>query len=138
MLFRSLMKADELGGAFSVVGQLTTIMTRRNTDQQLDLLADGDVLIRPDLEGYTSADFYDAPVLFELGASAAREHGVELRPLSVTREAWAAWRDNVAAQDDGANIVSRIEIEDSRRLASDFLRERIRQRIGEPLDTEQL
>jgi NTE family protein len=60
----SLMEADELDGAFSVVGQLTTIMTRRNTDQQLDLLSDGDVLIRPDLEGYTSADFYDAPVLF--------------------------------------------------------------------------
>ena len=134
----SLMQTDELRGAFSVVGQLTTIMTRRNTDQQLDLLAEGDVLIRPDLEGYTSADFYDAPVLFELGASTAREHGVELRPLSVSRKAWAAWRDSIAAQDAGAEIISRIEIEDSRRLARDFLKERIRQRTGEPLNTAQL
>lgn len=134
----SLMETDELRGAFSVVGQLTTIMTRRNTDQQLDLLVEDDVLIRPDLEGYTSADFYDAPVLFELGASSAREHGVELRPLALSRKAWADWRDSVSAQDAGARIVSRIEIEDSRRLARDFLKERIRQRIGEPLDTARL
>ncbi|WP_416240391.1 patatin-like phospholipase family protein [Marinobacter sp. F3R08] len=134
----SLLKIDELRGAFSVVGQLTTIMTRRNTDRQLDLLATGDILIRPNLEGYTSADFYDAPVLFELGASSAREHGVELRPLSLSPDAWAVWRGNLAARGASANIVSRIEIEDSRRLARDFLKERIRQQTGEPLDTRQL
>ena len=129
-----LMGPDELRGAFSVVGQLTTIMTRRNTDQQLDMLAESDVLIRPDLEGYTSADFYDAPVLFELGASSAREYAIELRPLAESPRAWAEWRKNVSARETKARIVSRIEIEESRRLAGDFLKERIRQQVGEPLD----
>lgn len=69
----ALMGQDKLREAFSVFGQLTTIMTRRSTDQQLDLLGEQDVLIRPDLEGYSSADFYDAPVLFELGP-AVPEH----------------------------------------------------------------
>ncbi|PHQ25645.1 patatin [Marinobacter guineae] len=134
----NLMETDELREAFSVVGQLTTIMTRRNTDQQLELIKDRDVLIRPDLEGYTSADFYDAPILFELGASTAREHGVELRPLSVSRADWNAWRARVGVRASESEPVARIEIEDSRRLASDFLKERIRQKPGEPLDTEKL
>jgi len=134
----SLMQTDELLEAFSVVGQLTTIMTRRNTDQQLELLTDQDVLIRPDLQGYSSADFYDAPILFELGATATREHGVELRPLAVPQGEWLRWQARHAAPEAGAEPVARIEIENSRRLASDFLKERIRQQPGKPLDIEQL
>lgn len=139
----SLAGSDQLVEAFSVLGQLTTLMTRRNTDQQLGLLTDDDVLIRPDLEGYTSADFYDAPILFELGASSAREHAIELRPLSVSSPAWAAWQNTMAesqraASQDRERVVSRIEIEDGGRLAHDFLRQRIRQRTGQPLNTEQL
>ncbi len=134
----TLMETDELRNAFSVVGQLTTIMTRRNTDQQLALIKDRDVLIRPDLEGYTSADFYDAPILFELGASTAREHAVELRPLSMSRADWTIWRAQVGARASESEPIARIEIENSRRLASDFLTERIRQKPGEPLDTEKL
>lgn len=67
----SLMATEDMREAFSVVGQLTTLMTRRNTEFQLGLLTDRDILIQPDLQGHTSADFYDAPVLFELGASGA-------------------------------------------------------------------
>lgn len=134
----SLMETEQLREAFSVVGQLTTIMTRRNTEQQLALLSERDVLIRPDLEGYTSADFYDAPILFELGASAAREHGVELRPLAVSRSRWQAWRAAIRGADPVAEPIARIDIEGSSRLARDFLRERIRQKTGEPLDRSQL
>lgn len=68
-----LLDAEKLNEAFSVVGQLTTIMTRRNTEQQLDLLGDQDIIVRPDLVGVSSADFYNAPMLFELGATAARK-----------------------------------------------------------------
>lgn len=134
----SLLETDQLRGAFTVVGQLTTLMTRRNTDQQLALLSDRDVLIRPDLAGYTSADFYDAPVLFELGATAARDHGVELRPLAVEDPQWQAWVSRIRGGAVDNERIVRIEIEDSRRLASDFLRERIRQSTGEPLDRARL
>jgi len=134
----SLMQTDELREAFSVVGQLTTIMTRRNSEQQLALLSGQDVLIRPDLEGYTSADFYDAPILFELGASAARKHAVELHPLSVSQADWLQWQVRHRAPEATQEPVARIEIEGGRRLASDFLRERIRQKPGERLNRDEL
>ncbi len=133
-----LMDTDDLREAFSVVGQLTTLLTRRNTDQQLDLLVGQDVLIRPDLEGHTSADFYQAPLLFELGATAARNHASELRPLQVSRTDWTAYKARMSSRAFNAGPIARIEIESSRRLARDFLRERIRQPVGEPLNVEAL
>ena len=133
-----LMDTDDLREAFSVVGQLTTLLTRRNTEQQLGLLGERDILIRPDLRGHTSADFYQAPLLFELGATAARNHASELRPLQVSRTDWTGYKARMATRAFSAGPIARIEIESSRRLARDFLRERIRQRVGEPLDVPAL
>jgi NTE family protein len=134
----SLMKVDDLKEAFSVVGQLTTVMTRHNTEEQLKLLTDNDVLIRPDLEGYGSADFYDAPVLFELGATSARSHATQLNKLVVPQNQWDAYKASMASRAYVAGPIVSISVEQDSRLASDFLRERIRQKIGEPLDMDML
>ncbi|RMJ02593.1 NTE family protein RssA [Marinobacter litoralis] len=134
-----LLKTDELKEAFSVVGQLTTLLTRRNTEDQLALITDNDVLIRPALEGYGSADFYDGPVLFELGATAAREHAVELNRLTVSAEEWQAFRDGLEQPAESVGQkVARIQFKAGRRLSTEFLKERIRQKEGEVLDIEQL
>ncbi|MEQ9545772.1 MAG: patatin-like phospholipase family protein [Marinobacter sp.] len=129
-----LLKAEDLQEAFSVVGQLTTMMTRRNTDYQLARLGEQDVLIRPDLEGRTSADFYDAPILFELGATSARSHGSELRHLIVSRERWTRFRESMNESGWPPGDIARIEVDHNSRLAGEFLRSRIRQDIGQPLD----
>lgn len=134
----ALMGPDKLREAFSVFGQLTTIMTRRNTDQQLALLGDEDVLIQPNLEGHSSADFFNAPVLFELGATGARSQAVELNALTVANPAWQAYRSRLASASYSAGAISGIKIEHDRRLGREFLRERIRQKIGEPLDVNAL
>src|SRR5690554_576888 len=133
-----LMTTEDMREAFSVVGQLTTLMTRRNTEFQLGLLTDRDILIQPDLQGHTSADFYDAPVLFELGASGARDHAVALNQLAVSDSEWRDYRARLRAEELAPGPVVRIEFRKGHRLASDFLRERIRQKEGEPLDVEQL
>nr|WP_322002208.1 patatin-like phospholipase family protein [Marinobacter alexandrii] len=133
-----LLDADQLKEAFSVVGQLTTIMTRRNTEQQLDLLGENDILIRPDLEGVGSVDFYNALELFELGATAAREKAVALRPLIVPRKEWAGYKSQTAFTPYEAGPISHIRIEQGGGLAPEFLRERIQQEAGEPLDVEAL
>ncbi|WP_309044993.1 patatin-like phospholipase family protein [Marinobacter sediminicola] len=134
----ALLGPDELREAFSIFGQLTTIMTRRNTDEQLGMLDEKDILIRPDLEGHGAADFENAPVLFELGASAARMNAVELNHLAVSDEAWQLYALHMASATHGKHIVAGIEVRHERRLGREFLRERIRQPIGEPLDVEAL
>lgn len=133
-----LLEREEIREAFSVVGQLTTMMTRQNTELQLELLTEQDILIRPDLEGLSSADFYKAPALFELGASGARKHAGELRHLSVSGDQWNLFRSRVQGQSSSPGMITRIRVDDKSRLSGDFLRERIRQKSGEPLDVDAL
>ncbi|WP_228289224.1 patatin-like phospholipase family protein [Marinobacter salinisoli] len=134
----TLLESEELTGAFTVVGQLTTLMTRRNTDEQLKLLGERDVLIQPDLEGYTSADFYDGLVLFELGATAAREHAVELRGLTVPKKQWAQYQERRGGGSFRVGRIARINIIHGNALATQFLRERIQQQEGMPLEVDVL
>lgn len=133
-----LLEREDISEAFSVVGQLTTMMTRRNTEQQLALLTEQDILIRPDLEGLSSSDFYQAAALFELGASGARKHAGELRHLSVSDDHWARFRSRLQERSFSPGLITGIRIEDQSRLAGDFLRQRIRQKTGEPLDLDAL
>ena len=133
-----LLKIEQMKEAFSVVGQLTILMTRRNTENQLALLTDNDTLIQPDLQGYGSANFFDAPVLFELGASAAREHAVALNRLSVSDDEWRTYRAALESKSEPPGPVARIEFTQGHRLANDFLRERIHQEAGQELDIERL
>jgi len=133
-----LMTAEDMREAFSVVGQLTTLLTRRNTNEQLALMGDKDILIRPDLQGFGSADFYDGLALFELGATEARNHAVKLNRLSVSDESWDKEREKRKTDQWQPGPIARIEFRQGNRLASDFLRERIRQQPGEALDIEQL
>lgn len=133
-----LLKAEDLQEALSVVGQLTTLMTRMNTEYQLDRLQESDVLIRPDLEGRSSADFYEAPILFELGATSARNLAGELRHLGVDESRWQQFRARVDASAYSPGRIAHIRVEQDSRLAGEFLRSRIRQQVGEELDVEVL
>ncbi|MDG5499858.1 patatin-like phospholipase family protein [Marinobacter sp. BGYM27] len=134
----TLLDNDQLTGAFSVVGQLTTLMTRSNVEEQLELLTDEDVLIRPNLDGLTSADFFDSSRIMEVGATATRNAAVALNRLRVDPVTWAGYQQRRSVNHFTPKLISNIEIKDDSRLSSEFLLSRLRQKIGEPLDAEQL
>lgn len=133
-----LFEVENLDQAFSVIAQLTTLMTRQNVVSQRDQLGPRDVLIRPDLEGLTSADFFAAAALMELGATAARQHAGQLYTLGVDEAAWEDYLARRQRRDFEPGIISDIRIRQDSRLADRFLRDRIRQQPGEPLDVQQL
>lgn len=133
-----LMDKEDIRDALTVIGQLTTLLTRRNTDRQLDLLDDQDLLIRPDLGELSSADFYQAAPFFELGATEARRHAVRLKDLAVSDDDWKAYRKRLEQRSAGPSVISRIRVAADNALASDFIRSRIRQPLGEPLDSSAL
>lgn len=133
-----LAEVETLQQAFAVVAQLTTLMTRQNVDAQLDLLNEDDVLIRPDLQGLTSADFFQAPVLIELGASQARAQATELYRLAVDNDAWQDYLAGKRSRDFTPGDVQRIRIRQDSRLGDRFLRDRVRQQEGQPFDSARL
>ncbi|SFM01603.1 patatin-like phospholipase family protein [Marinobacter zhejiangensis] len=135
----SLAHGQSLREAFSVVGQLTTMLTRTNALAQLQLLGDQDVLLQPDLEGLSSADFYKAPLLIEIGATTARAHASELHALAVDENEWQRYVERRSVRDFQSGPIVGIEVaEGSGRVSSEFIEARISQPIGEPLDVARL
>ncbi|WP_228141627.1 patatin-like phospholipase family protein [Marinobacter sp. X15-166B] len=134
----TLAAGDSLAGAFSVVNQLTTLMTRLNSEAQLERLSAADVLIQPDLEAITSADFYDAPIIIERGATSARKRAVALNRLSVDAAAWQRYTDRRRRRQFEPGLITDITVNKDSRLSAQFISSRVSQRIGEPLDVQQL
>lgn len=134
----ALAKRNSLTGAFSVVGQLTTLMTRRNMDDQVDLLGPEDLLIRPDLGSLGSADFGSTAVLMEAGATATRRHAVELQSLRVDPVSWQQYQARRSITRFQPGAITDIRVRHQSRLSARFIRSRIHQPLGEPLNVARL
>ncbi len=59
---------DNLKSSVDITNQLTTILTRRIADSQLESLKDGDILIVPGETEISSSDFEKYPELITAGA----------------------------------------------------------------------
>lgn len=131
-----LFKADQLDSVLSVTEQLTGFLTRRNTEVQIASLTARDILIVPDLEGFTSTDFKAAGDLAELGYQATAEFETALAALpgvgDTTRVAGAAR----GAADP--LVIQFISLNNQSVLDDEIIMSRIRITPGEPLDLDEL
>ncbi len=77
---------EKLGDVLSITDQLTTIMTRKNTEQSLRMLGKQDVLIVPDLSGVATTDFPKSMQALLPGEKAARQQQSGLAQLAAETE----------------------------------------------------
>jgi len=129
---------EEIQSGIDVTGQLTTIMTRRVADQQLATLNDSDILIIPAEKDISSSDFNKYPVLISAGELAANETLPALKKYSLSFEDYAEYKaalPNIARKNP---VIDFIKIKNSTDLKDEIMQVRIHQKIGEPLDIQQL
>ena len=124
---------EAMDNMFSLIGQLTTILTRRNSEEQIALLGPQDILLVPDLDdsGVETMSFDKAELAIKLGYEAAVAMGDKLAVLA-TPGAGAAPR--AVVQNLAPPVIDRIEVVQNSRISTELLRSKIRQPIGEPLD----
>ncbi len=127
---------DKLQNVLALVDQLTTIMTRKNSEQQLSLMRPGDVLILPALDeaGVATMSFDMADEAIALGYAAAQAMGPQLAAL-----ADPTGNERLAA----APVlrlprIDRIRVETDATVSQELMRNIIRQRPGEELDENAL
>lgn len=133
-----LAKKEDLQSSFGITGQLTTILTRRVADQQLETLTSSDVLIIPGKEDLDSSSFLEYAQLIQAGLDAAETKHEQLKTLSVSATAYEDYQSmlpNVARRQP---VIDYIEIKNQTRLDDEILSLIIKQKIGEPLDVAQL
>jgi len=85
-----LYKTEELGSVVKISEQMLTILIRKETLRQIETLSDGDVLIRPELGTFASANFADITETIEPGEQAVLEQEARLAALSLSGSEWLA------------------------------------------------
>ncbi|MEQ6290182.1 patatin-like phospholipase family protein [Vogesella sp. GCM10023246] len=82
----------QLNNFLNVLDQSTYLMVARNSKESLALLGADDILIRPQLDGVTPADFAASRQIIEAGRQAARAVAARLQTLAASPEAYRQWQ----------------------------------------------
>lgn len=133
-----LLKPEEVTGVVSVVGQVVNLLTEQNVIRSLELLKAGDVYLKPDLGDITVPDFTRLLDAAAAGRKAALAAADKLRALSVSPAEYREWRARVRLAPQQAPIIDEIRLAETRFINPRELRDGIRQREGQPLDTKAL
>jgi NTE family protein len=80
---------EELDNVFGVVGQLTSMLSRLNVEDQIPRV---DILLDPELGELGGGDYTKARELVATGEAEARRHAGELARYAVSEEEYAAYR----------------------------------------------
>ncbi|NWD75141.1 patatin-like phospholipase family protein [Pseudomonas gingeri] len=127
----------QLATVVDVLNQSITLMTRRNSEEQLATLHRNDILIQPALASYGSTDFGRAEEIIDAGYRATRILDARLAALRPPPNPDA---ELVAARapEQRTPVINAIKIENDSKVSEAVIRYYIRQPLGEPLDLERL
>ncbi|MFJ2537696.1 patatin-like phospholipase family protein [Pseudomonas sp. NPDC087614] len=127
----------QLNTVVDVLNQSITLMTRRNSEEQLAVLKPSDVLIQPSLAAFGVTDFGKAQEMIDAGYRATRILDARLAVLKPDEPQDAELN---AARSPGQRtpIITAIKVENNSKVDDDVIRYYIRQHIGEPLDLGRL
>lgn len=126
-----LRKREDITSMVSVVVQLAALLSRRNVEAQLATLEPADILIQPDLEGFTLLDFRRTADVVERGAQAARAHHQPLLALGTGRPAAPRVIAGAAAPPP---VIDFIRLENQSGIDDAVLRRPFAGLVGRPLD----
>lgn len=127
----------ELLTVVDVLNQSTTMMTRRNSEQQLATLRDSDVLVQPNMTGFEVTDFGRSEELIEAGYQAAKALQPRLAQM-VRRGGGNPALTLARSAQQRAPVIHAIEVDNDSKVGDEVIRNYIRQPIGEPLDMARL
>lgn len=92
------LKRDEIRSLLDVANQTLNVMTGKNVVASRRLLDERDILIEPQLDGFTPASFTDAAAIIERGRAAATAVAARLSTLAVADGSYRAWKQSLQAR----------------------------------------
>ena len=133
-----LMKAKDIGGIFSVAGQMINILTEQNVTSSLATLKPGDIYIKPDLEGITAAEFERYAETAKRGRAAAEAMLPRLKVLSVGEKQYQDWLATMTPVRGNLPRVDEIQIAGLKRVNPAYADRYLRNYQGAPVDVDRL
>lgn len=122
----------------SVTSQLTGFLFTLNTEHQLSMLHQNDVLIRPLLGNISGGDFTRVGEAVPLGETAAHDHADMLQRYSLDQEQYLHHLAQRVQRQPAPPVVDFIRINNLSHLDDAVIASRINAKAGEPLDVTRL
>lgn len=133
-----LLKAEDIGGLFSITAQVLGLLTEQNVSRSLASLGPRDVLIQPDLGTVTAASFSRHAEAAGFGRLAAEQQADALSPLSQPQAAYAQWRQRLVVAREEQPRIDGIELAATTRVNTGVLAAALQGLVGRPLDAQEL
>lgn len=131
-----LYKSEELGSVLTISEQMLTILIRKETLRQIDALADSDILIRPELGVYASANFGDIAETIQPGQQATLDQATRLQELSLTAVEWALYLAQRTLQLNPNDELAFVRVVHDGKLAPEVLESRLSVHAGDKIDAD--
>lgn len=87
-----LLEADQIQTWLDVLTQTSILMVERNAQEQKQWLSDDDVVITPDLQGFSAASFAQNQAIIQHGVTAVESMRSRLERFSVSAEVYQQWQ----------------------------------------------
>ncbi len=133
-----LMKANEIGGIFSVAGQMINILTEQNVTRSIATLKSGDIYIKPDLDGITAAQFERYAETAKRGRAAAEALLPRLQALSVGEKQYQDWLAAVTPVRGSLPVVHEVQIAGLKRVNPAYPDRYLKNYDGAPVDVDRV
>jgi len=127
----------QLATVVDVLNQSITLMTRRNSEEQLASLHRDDILVQPSLSSFGVTDFGRAQDMIDAGYRATRLLDPRLASLRRVNDT-AVQLAEARSAGQRTPVITAIKVENDSKVSDDVIRYYIRQPIGEPLELDRL
>lgn len=129
----------DVNSYFVVMGQLVNILMRKNANESITTLTDKDILLTPDLNGFSGLDADKYAAIIKKGEEITEEKLPLLEALRVSDKKYEEYRQTYRVKHSYLSpIIDSIEIENPTYISDDSIRSRIHQQVGSRLDLERL
>ena len=133
-----LMKANQIGGIFSVAGQMINILTEQNVTSSLATLKSEDIYIKPDLDGITAAEFERYSETAKRGRAAAEALLPRLQALSVSDKQYQDWLAATTPVRGSLPVVDEVQIAGLKRVNPAYPDRYLKGYDGVPLNVDRV
>jgi NTE family protein len=133
-----LMKAKDIGGIFSVAGQMINILTEQNVTRSIATLRSGDIYIKPDLDGITAAEFERYAETAKRGRAAAEALLSRLQALSVGEEQYQDWLASATPVRGSLPVVDEVQIAGLKRVNPAYPGRYLKDYDGVPVNVDRV
>ncbi|NUS60972.1 MAG: BamA/TamA family outer membrane protein [Lysobacter sp.] len=128
---------DRNASLLQVISQMSGMLTVGNTRRMLATIEGDDVLIVPKLGvDVKTGDFDKAERALEIGEEAAAAARPQLARLSVSPDAYLAWKQHRPQPATEAPMIAFVQLDNETQYSDEFLLSQLDVPVGEPLDTK--